>query len=70
MEQMPDHAYLTAQTKRLFPDSRVLVTYPKDEVINILVDDRLFVFEIASDNDEYVFSNGDECFTIPLMNWD
>jgi hypothetical protein len=68
MEQMPDYAYLTAQAKRLFPNSHVIVSYPQDEVIHILIDDRLFVFEIGSEDEEYVFSNGDDCFKIPLMD--
>ena len=70
MEQMPDYTYLTEQTKKLFPQSRVIVSYPQDEVIHILIDDRLFVFEIGSDDDSYVFSNGEDCFEIPLMEWD
>ena len=70
MEQMPDYAYLIGNTKRLFPDSRVAVSYPEDEVIHILIDDRLFVFEIGSDDDSYFFSNGEEYFEIPLVDWE
>ncbi len=70
MEQMPDYAHLTAQTKQLFPDSRVVVYYPTEEVIHILIDDRLFVFELGSDDECYLFSNGEEYFEIPLMDWE
>ena len=70
MKQMPDYAYLTAQTKILFPGSRVTVSYPQDEVIHILLNDNLFVFVIGSDDEAYSFSNGEDCFEIPLMDWD
>ena len=54
----------------LFPGSHVVVTYPADEVIHIQVDARLFIFEIGSDDESYIFTDGQQTFEIPLMDQD
>ena len=68
MDHMPDFEYLTVQSRRRFPYSQISVFYPEDEVIHILIDGRLFVFEIGSDDDAYVFTNRTEAFEIPLLD--
>ena len=70
MEQMPDYNYLIAQAKQVFPGAKVVVSYPEEEIIHILVDERLFCFEIGSDDEAYNFSDGKENFQIPLMDWE
>ena len=42
------------------------------EVIHIDVDGYRFTFEIGSDDDEYIFTDGKVSFAIPLMeiDWD
>lgn len=67
MEYLPDHSYLTQCVQQLFPCSSVIVTYPFEEVINIQIDDRLFVFEVGSEDESYIFDDGRTTFTIPLM---
>lgn len=70
MEYLPDYDHLTRHAQHLFPGSRVVVTYPADEVIHIQVDARLFVFEIGSDDESYNFTDGQQTFEIPLMDQD
>jgi hypothetical protein len=62
-----DHDYLLDHARRLFPDARIQVTHADDEVIHIDVNGHRYTFEITSDDEEYVFSDGRETFTIPLM---
>ncbi len=61
-----DHLLLHAQI--LFPRSDIQVTHTDDEVIHIDVNGHRFTFEITSDDEEYVFTDGREAFTIPLMD--
>ena len=46
------------------------ITYTEDEIIYIDVDGHRFTFEIGSDDDEYVFTDGSMTFTIPIMDFD
>lgn len=65
-----DYEHLIRHTQQQFPSEQIEVTYPEEEVIHIKVGDRLFVFEIGSDDDEYVFIDGCDAFTIQLMDGD
>lgn len=62
-----DYDYLRCHAERLFPGAAIEVTHTDDEIIHIDVDGRRFTFEITSDDEEYVFTDGRETFTIPLM---
>lgn len=62
-----DRDHLLIQAQRLFPSATIAVTHTDDEVIHIDVDGYRYTFEIGSDDDEYVFTDGKEAFTIPLM---
>jgi hypothetical protein len=67
--EYPDRDHLTQHAKLLFPDATIVVQYTDDdEVIHLFVDDVEFIFEIGSDDDEYVFANGNTLFRIPLMD--
>jgi hypothetical protein len=63
-----DHLVLKAQA--LFPGSSIDVTYEPEEIIHIDVDGHRFTFEIGSDDDEYVFTDGKITFSIQLMDFD
>ena len=43
-----------------------------DEIIHIDVDGHRYTFGIGSDDDAYVFADGKDAFSIPLMeiDWD
>lgn len=62
-----DYDHLLIHTQRLFPSATIEITYTDDEVIHIDVDGHRFTFEITSDDEEYVFTDGKEAFAIPLM---
>jgi hypothetical protein len=62
-----DHEHLFDHAQRLFPGASIEVTHTDDEVIYIDVDGHRFTFEITSDDEEYVFTDGRDTFTIPLM---
>ena len=62
-----DYEYLLDHAQRLFPAAFIEVTHTDDEVIHIDVDGHRFTFEITSDDEEYVFTDGPTTFAIPLM---
>jgi hypothetical protein len=63
-----DYDHLLDHAQRLFPGSDIQVTHTDEEVIHIDVNGHRFTFEITSDDEEYVFTDGRETFTIPLMD--
>lgn len=65
--QPADYEHLLAHAQALFPAADIRITHTPDEVIYIDVDRCRFTFEIGSDDDAYVFSDGQTSFTIPLM---
>lgn len=65
-----DRDYLALEAQALFPGASISVTYDPEEIIHIDVDKHRFTFEIGSDDDEYVFTDGKTTFTIPLMDFD
>jgi hypothetical protein len=67
-EYYADHDHLLAYAKAIFPGSMISVTHTDDEVIHIDVDGVRYTFEIGSDDEEYVFTNEDDTFRIPLMD--
>ena len=62
-----DFDHLLEHARALFPRKSVAVSYAADEVIYIDVDNHRYTFEIGSDDDAYVFTDGLSAFTIPLM---
>jgi translation elongation factor P/translation initiation factor 5A len=62
-----DYAYLREHAQLLFPGASIEVIHADDEVIHIDVNGRRFTFEITSDDEEYVFTDGQMTFRIPLM---
>jgi hypothetical protein len=62
-----DNDYLLTHAQQLFPDAKIEVTHSDDEIIHIDVNGHRFTFEITSDDEEYVFTDGRVTFTIPLM---
>lgn len=62
-----DYEHLLAHAEALFPDADIKVIHTPDEIIHIDIDDRHFTFETGSDDDAYIFSDGQTSFTIPLM---
>ena len=62
-----DYDHLRSYAQQMFPGARIEVTHTEDEVIYIDVDGHRFTFEITSDDEEYVFTDGQRTFTIPLM---
>ena len=67
-----DRAHLLSHAQALFPGAVISVIHTPDEIIHIEVDGHRYTFEIGSDDDAYVFTNGKCGFTIPLMeiDWD
>lgn len=62
-----DYDHLVDHAQRLFPGASIEVTHTDDEIIYIDVDGHCFKFEITSDDEKYIFTDGRETFTIPLM---
>ena len=62
-----DYDHLLDHARRLYPNSKIQVTHTDDEIIHIDVNGHRFTFEITSDDEEYVFTDGRTTFTIPLM---
>ena len=62
-----DYQHLLQHAEKLFPVSNISVDYSDDEIIYIDVDGVRLAFEIGSDDDAYVFHNGQQSFSIPLM---
>lgn len=65
-----DHDHLLHHAQGLFPDAAIQITHTDDEIIHIDVDGHRYTFEIGSDDDEYVFTDGRTTFTVPLMDLD
>lgn len=67
-----DRLHLLSHAQALFPGAVIDVIHTPDEVIHIDVDGYRFTFEIGSDDDEYIFTDGKVSFAIPLMeiDWD
>jgi hypothetical protein len=67
-----DRLHLLSHARALFPDASIEVIYTPDEIIHIDVDGHRYTFEIGSDDDEYLFTDGKNAFSIPLMeiDWD
>jgi hypothetical protein len=64
-----DRLHLIDHARALFPGATIDVIHTPDEIIHIDVDGHRFTFEIGSDDDEYVFTDGNTAFTIPLMDF-
>lgn len=62
-----DRLHLLSHAQALFPGAVIEVIHTPDEIIHIDADGHRFTFEIGSDDDCYVFSDGDTSFVIPLM---
>lgn len=62
-----DYDHLREHAQRLFPGASIKVIHTDDEVIHIDVDGHRYTFEISSDDEEYVFTDGRTTFRIPLM---
>jgi hypothetical protein len=67
-----DRSHLLSHAQALFPGAVIEVIHTPNEIIHIDVDGHRYTFEIGSDDDEYVFTDGKTTFTIPLMeiDWD
>lgn len=70
MNKPTDYEHLLRNAALLFPNSEVDVIHAIDEIIHLVVDGHRYTFEIGSDDDEYVFTDGKMTFTIPLMDFD
>jgi hypothetical protein len=67
-----DRSHLQSHAQTLFPGAVIDVIHTPDEIIHIDVDGHRYTFEIGSDDEEYLFTDGKRAFTIPLMeiDWD
>ncbi|WP_338445854.1 hypothetical protein V5F89_11950 [Pelagerythrobacter marensis] len=65
-----DRLHLLSHAQALFPGAVINVIYTPDEIIHIDVNGHRYTFEIGSDDDEYVFTDGVTTFAIPLMECD
>lgn len=65
-----DRLHLLSHAQALFPGAVIDVTHTADEIIYLYVDRHRFAFEIGSDDDAYVFTDGNAAFKIPLMEID
>jgi hypothetical protein len=66
MNNPTDYFHLLQHAWDLFPSASIDVIHD-DEIIHIDIDGRRFTFEIGSDDDSYLFSDGETSFVIPLM---
>ena len=62
-----DYDYLREHAQRLFPGESIEVIHTDDEMIHIDVNGHRYTFEITSDDEEYVFTDGRTTFRISLM---
>lgn len=67
MTKPADYLHLIRHAWVLFPEATIEITY-HDESIHLDVNGHRFTFEIGSDDDSYVFSDGATSFEIPLMD--
>ena len=65
-----DYCHLKRHASARFPRASITITHTKDERIYIEADGHRYTFEIGSDDDEYVFTDGEMTFAIPLMEID
>ena len=65
-----DREHLMSHARILFPYATINLIYAPDEIIHIDIDSHRFTFEIGSDDDEYLFTDGKTNFAIPLMDWE
>lgn len=65
-----DRSYLLSHAQTLFPGAVIDVIHTPDEIIHIDVDGHRYSFELGSDDDTYIFSDGITSFSIPLMEID
>ena len=67
-----DRLHLLSHAQVLFPGAVIEVIHMPNEIIHLDVDGHRYTFEIGSDDDEYVFTDGKMTFSIPLMeiDWD
>ncbi len=66
MTKPADYLHLLQHAWDLFPDAIIEITY-EAETIHLDVDRHRYTFEIGSDDDYYIFSDGKASFVIPLM---
>lgn len=66
MTEYADTQHLMHHAATLFPGSVITITY-EEEIIHIDVDGHRYSFGIGSDDDHYIFSDGETSFIIPLM---
>ncbi|SLK07517.1 hypothetical protein [Novosphingobium mathurense] len=66
-DQPRDWLHLTSHARKLFPGAVIEVIYAPEEIIHIDVDGHRYTFEIGSDDDAYIFTDGSVSFTIPLF---
>lgn len=69
-EEPLDRQHLLSHAKALFPGAAIDVIYAPGEILRLDVDGHRYTFEIGSDDDAYVFTDGVATFTIPLMDLD
>ncbi|GLV30095.1 hypothetical protein TomTYG75_26110 [Sphingobium sp. TomTYG75] len=62
-----DRSHLLSHAQALFPGAMIEVIHTPGEIIHIDVDGHRYTFEIGSDDDEYLFTDGKTSFSIPLM---
>ena len=67
MEKPADYDHLIQYAQRRFSGARIAILYTDNEIIHIDVDGHRFTFEIGSDDDAYIFSDGVTGFDIPLF---
>lgn len=67
-----DRLHLLSHAQALFPGAVIDVIHAPDEIIHIDLNGHRYTFEIGSDDDEYLFTDGNASFSIPLMeiDWD
>ncbi len=73
MEKPANYDHLMKHAQQRFPGARIDIIYTENEIIHINVDWYRFTFEIGSDDDAYIFSDGATGFKIPLFldpTWD
>jgi hypothetical protein len=63
-----DCKHLLTHAQSGFPRATIELIYAADEIIYIDVDGHRFTFEIGSDDDKYLFTDGTNSFAIPLMD--
>lgn len=63
-----DREHLLFHAQSLFLSATIELIYAPDEVIHIVVDGHSYKFEIGSDDDDYIFTDGKSTFVIPLMD--